>query len=239
MTEPETTAQDSDFIELRLAAAVQVNFRAWFYPFVLAIGALVTLGAAHPPDLVQASHLAILLAYMSLACTFCPLPTTPVVLWAAAPAVSHGLGLDPLVLATVCMVGTCAANMNDYYLVTFLYRYRRVQRIRRTRLYEKAAAWFERAPLATLTAASFLPIPIDVVRLLAISQGYSRGKFALATALGRWPRYLALAYFAERFSIGWQWILAILGVTVVLGLYRGLPRIAGTLRGFLDKEQAT
>jgi len=239
MPDAETGRSAAGFVELRLRRERPVNFRAWFYPFTVGFAALAWLAAQHALDVGTWGPAAALLAYMSLACTFCPVPTTPVIVWAAAPAASYGLGLHPLLVATICTLGTCVANMHDYYVLTFLYRYRPVRRIRRTRLYEKAAAWFERAPLVTLSAASFLPIPIDFVRLLAISQGYPRGLFALASCVGRWPRYLALAWFADWFGLGWQWILAILGVTIIIGLWRGLPRIVRTLAGLCAKGQQT
>jgi len=236
MSEPETAQAPDSFVELRLTGSRRLNFRAWFYPFVLLLAAVVLASGPWLRLDDQVVYLVMLLGYMSLACTFCPLPTTPVIVLAASPA---ALGIDPLLLSLVCTAGTCIANMHDYYLVTFFYRYRAVRKIRRTRLYEKAAAWFERAPFATLTAASFLPIPIDFVRLLAISQGYPRHKFVLASAVGRWPRYFLLAYFTDRFSLGRQWILAILGVTVLVGLWRGLPRIVRFLRNMGAKELST
>ncbi len=226
------------FVELRLRRGEKVNLRAWFYPFLAALAIAVLLGSQQATVPGPVPQLALLLAYMSLACTFCPLPTTPVVLWAAAPPASYGLGLHPLLLAGVCALGTAVANLHDYHLLTFLYRFRPVRRVRRARLYEKAATWFESSPFATLAAASFLPIPIDVVRLLAISQGYPRGRFAAASLVGRWPRYVALAYFADRFSLGWQWLLAILAVTVLVGLWRGVPRIAAALKSLKAKQES-
>lgn len=233
MTDARPTSGESEFVELRLGAATEPNFRAWFYPFVAALAGMVILARQPAERLGSIPHLALLLAYMSLACTFWPWPTTPVVILAASPA---GPGLHPLLVATVCTLGTCVANLHDYYVLTFLYRYRPVQKIRRTRLYERAAAWFGRAPFVTLAAASFLPIPIDFVRLLAISQGYPRRRFAAASAVGRWPRYLALAWFAHAFSLGWQWVLAILGITVLLGLWRGVPRMVQAVKGLFVKE---
>jgi len=233
MGTPDTSGSTAEFVELRLKGAAQVNFRAWFYPFVVAFAVMVLVARQPAGRYGSLPAWSLLLAYMSLACTFWPWPTTWLVMFAAVP---DGLGLDPVAVAAVCTVGTCAANLHDYYVVTFLYRYRPVRRIRRTRLYERAAAWFDRAPFTTLTAASFLPIPIDLVRLLAISQGYSRWRFTAASALGRAPRYLLLALFAERFSLGWQWILAVLVVTVLIGLWRGVPRIARTLKAFRARE---
>jgi membrane protein YqaA with SNARE-associated domain len=223
-------------VEIELGKDVRVNYRAWFYPFLVAFGAMVLM-AWQPTEVYgPLPQLAVLLAYVSLACTFCPWPTAWVVMLWSAPVAGGGFGIAPLVVATVATVGTCIANMHDYYIVTFLYRFRPVRKIRRTRWYDRAARWFDRAPFATLTAASFLPIPIDVVRLLAISQGYSRTKFVIASGIGRWPRYLALAVFAEKFDLGWQWILAVLGATVIIGLWGGLPRLIRGLKGMGAKE---
>jgi membrane protein YqaA with SNARE-associated domain len=223
-------------VELRLQRHEPIRFRAWFYPFIALLAVLAMVKVSRPDT--SLGILAAYLAYMSICCTFCPLPTTPVVLWMAAPAVGGGLGLDPLVVAVLGAAGTAIANMHDYYLLTFLYRYRPVRRVRATLLYKHFAAWYNRAPFATLAAASFLPIPVDFVRLLAISEGYSRARFALGSLVGRWPRYLLLAYLAERFDLTWQWVLGIGGATVVLGLWRGLPALARRLKGMDEANRA-
>jgi len=212
----------ADEVALRLSRHEPLSFRGWFYPFILLLAILAAVRLASG-KMSEAAVLAGMFAYLSLACTFFPLPTAWLIIWAAAPAEGHGLGLPPLLVATGGAVATAIANMHDYYLLTFLYRYKPVQKVRATGLYRRVAVWYNRAPFATLAAASFLPIPIDFVRLLAISEGYSRPKFALGSLVGRWPRYLALAVLADQFKLGWQWVLGIAGATIVLGLWRGLP----------------
>jgi membrane protein YqaA with SNARE-associated domain len=209
-------------VELRLRRHEPINLRAWFYPFILLLGILVAVKLVYG-DTSRAAVLAGLFAYLSIACTFCPLPSAWIIIWAAAPVAGGGLGIPPLWVATGGAVATALANMHDYYLLTYFYKYKPIQKIRTTGLYRRVAKWYNRAPFGTLAAASFLPIPIDFVRLLAISEGYSRPKFALGSLVGRWPRYLVFAFAAERFKLGWQWILGIAAATVVLGLWRGLP----------------
>jgi len=225
---PSDTAAD-ETQDLRLLRHERISLRAWFLPFaaLLALLAGVYLLGGEGST---AAALVMLLAYLSLACTFLPLPTAWIVIWAAAPTEGGGLGLNPWVVATVGAAGTAIANMHDYYLVTFLYRYRSVRRIRTKRWYKRVAAWYNRAPFGTLAAASFLPIPIDFVRLLAISEGYSRVKFALGSLVGRWPRYLLFAILADEFKLGWQWVVGILGATMVLGLWRGLPPVVRKIK---------
>jgi len=221
-----------DEVLLRLVRHEPLRFRPWFYSFILLLAVLAGVRVAWG-DMSRAAVLAGLFAYLSIACTFCPLPTTWIILWAAAPTDGHGLGIHPLIVATGGAAATAIANLHDYYLLTFLYRYRPVRRVRQTGLYRRVAAWYNRSPFGTLAAASFLPIPIDFVRLLAISEGYDRVKFVLGSLVGRWPRYLLVALLAERFRLGWQWVLGILGATVVLGLWRGLPPLASRLRDAL------
>jgi membrane protein YqaA with SNARE-associated domain len=229
MGESPTTESLPAEVELRLQRHEPIRFRAWFYPFVVWLVVLAGVKVLWPNT--SLALLAAYVGYMSICCTFCPLPTTPVVLWMAAPAAGGGLGMPPLAVAALGAVGTAIANMHDYYLLIFLYRYKPVRRVRTSGLYQRFAAWYNRAPFATLAAASFLPIPVDFVRLLAISEGYNRAKFAIGSLVGRWPRYLALAYMADRFNLGWQWILGIGGAIVVLGLWRGLVVLARRRKG--------
>jgi len=229
MADSSTPDAAADGRDLPLARHERLRLSGWFVPFTLLmalVGGVYLLGGEGS----TAAGLAMLFAYLSLACTFLPLPTAWIVIWAAAPAAKGGLGLDPWIVASVGAAGTAVANMHDYYLVTFLYRYQPVRRIRMTRLYRRFADWYNRSPFGTLAAASFLPIPVDVVRLLAISEGYDRAKFALGSLVGRWPRYLLFAILADAFELGWQWVVGVLGATVCLGLWRGLPPIVRRIR---------
>lgn len=230
--------EQGDSIELRLARRQPLRFRAWFYPFATMLGVLVGIRLACG-DSSKAAVLAGLFGYLSMACTFCPLPTAWVIVWAAAPVEGRGLGIHPLVVATGGAAATAVANMHDYYLLTFLYRYRPIQRVRATGVYRRVAAWYNRSPFGTLAAASFLPVPVDFVRLLAISEGYSRWRFALGSLVGRLPRYLLLAMLADRFRLGWQWVLGIAGATVVLGLWRVLVPLVRKAAGWCRARRAT
>jgi membrane protein YqaA with SNARE-associated domain len=172
-------------------AFTDLSYRAWFWCFVgvLASVAALMVGRVIPG---QYANLAGYFLYMALACTFVPLNTLWIVLWLATQ-------FPAWLVAVVGAVGTSLANLNDYYLLSYLFEFDRVKRLRERRGYQRAVAWFDRAPLLTLTTFSFLPIPVDVVRLLAISRRYSRLRFTAASFLGRFPRYFLLAR-------GWQWL---------------------------------
>jgi membrane protein YqaA with SNARE-associated domain len=209
---------DAGTVVLRYRGAVTLRLRDWFLPYGILLTTVALIYLATGRD-TTVGRMAMLFGYVSLACTFLPLPTWPAFILAAGADV----GLSPLVVATVGAAATATANMHDYYLVTFLYRYNRVKKIRKNRWYRVAARWYNRAPFGTLVAGSFLPIPIDVVRLMAISEGYPRLRFAMGSIVGRWPRYFLIAWLADRFALGWQWALGALGAMAAIGLWQGLP----------------
>jgi membrane protein YqaA with SNARE-associated domain len=139
-------------------------------------------------------------------------------LWAARE-------VDPISVAVIGSVGTCIANLHDYYIIDFLFRKEKIKKAKQTKFYRNSVAWFARAPFATLTAASFLPIPIDVVRILAVSAGYPRRCYALATFVGRLPRYLLLAYFGYELQPSNKAIFVVFLATATFGIVKGISKL--------------
>lgn len=206
-----------------VAATLDPRVLAWrpwaaaFAGFLLAASALL-LGVRETPGLDAVVTLTALFVYMSAACTFLPLPTIWIVLWAART-------VDPWTVALVAAAGTCIANLHDYYIVNALCRHGRIRKARQSQVHGDAVRWFRRAPFLTLAAASFVPIAIDVVRLLAISTDYPRRRYALATFTGRFPRYLLLAALAWQFHLSNRTIVLALAATVAVGLFKGTQKL--------------
>jgi membrane protein YqaA with SNARE-associated domain len=191
------------------AAAPALDARRWalgFAAFLAAGGGVLWLARAalREPTL---ELLTFVLLYLSLACTFLPLPTAWIVLWAAREA-------GPLPVALVATAGTCIANLHDWHLVRALWGHRRLAALRDGPGHARAVAWFRRAPFLALAGASFVPLPVDGVRLLAASAGYPRSAFVLASFAGRFPRYLLLAVLGHELAPSNG---VILGIVVVLG----------------------
>ena len=197
-----------------------ISWRRWvaaFFVFLLGCAALL-LASRDTPGLYRVEVMVLYLLYMSVAFTFLPLPTAWIVLWAARE-------VEPFSVALIGTVGTCIANLHDYYIIHYLFRVDRIKRAKQTRFYRKAVRWFERAPFLTLTAASFLPIPIDVVRILAVSTDYPRRLYALATFTGRLPRYLLLAYLGYELQLSNRAIFIVFLVTAAIGAAKGLSKL--------------
>ena len=199
-----------------------LSWRLWVSAsggFVLTAAAVLWL-AHESARLDGVATLMQLLLYMSVACTFCPLPVVWIILWAARSA-------DPLAVALVAALGTTVANLHDYYIVNALCRFGRVKEARQSRLHDDALRWFQRAPFWTLALAALVPLPIDFVRLVAISAGYPRHWYALASFVGRFPRYLLLAYLGWQLQLSNRTIVLVLALTVAVGLWKGIHHAYG------------
>jgi membrane protein YqaA with SNARE-associated domain len=153
--------------------------------------------------------------YMSLANTFIPLPTNPLIIY-------MGREYFPAMVAIVGAAGTAVANMTEYLLLGILFETRRAQRVKRTHTYQVLKRYFERSPFLLMVAVNFVPIPVDPVRWMAISVDYPRWRYVLSTFLGRIPRYYLLAWFGDRYDLSNRTILIILAATGVLVLARRL-----------------
>ena len=175
----------------------------------------------------EATKLLFFLAYMSICCTFLPLPTG----WMVAALASHqaaiaqGLSSNELVvaLATTFIVGAVGglgssmANLNDYHLFTWLLRSRRVAKVRNTRTYRAAARWFARSPFFLVVLFAFVPIPVDVIRMLAATYRYPRTAFAAANFIGRFVRYSVIAFVTYYWHLDWIAVAVLFGLAIALG----------------------
>ena len=144
--------------------------------------------------------------YMCVACQFFPIPTLPPIAFTAKI-------FDPILVAFVGAIGTCVANLNDYVILGWLFRHKKVKKIRDISSYRKLLSFFDRYAFITLSAASFLPIPVDVIRLLAISRAYSFPKYVAAAFVGRFPRYLIIAYVGKELPA--KYILVIFLISIL------------------------
>src|SRR5262245_46577204 len=110
---------------------------------------------AKPGDLppMSGSILMDYFLYMCVACQFFPIPTLPPI--AFVSKIFH-----PVLVSAVGALGTCIANLNDYAILGWLFRHRRVKKIRDIQSYRKFLTLFDRYAFLTMAAASFLPIPV-------------------------------------------------------------------------------
>jgi len=183
------------------------------------------------PEMSQAVKLLTFGIYVSLGCTFLPLPVNWIVAAVATRTVAVGTGLWDTVLL-VGVVGAAAstvANLNDYHLFTWMLRLHKVAKVRHTRIYKIAARWFDKSPFFLVVVFNILPIPVDVVRMLAASHRYPRVPFAAANFVGRFIRYGAIAYLVYYFELSVETaMLIMLALAGAMLLAKILPRLWST-----------
>jgi membrane protein YqaA with SNARE-associated domain len=231
-----------------------ISLIRWFVPMAIGLAMLFVLmrtdlfGLGAGPLGFRVRLVMFLMLYLSLACTFIPLPTTPVICWAATATLAFGEGrwgnlpgrilkaimgiwIDKtpladeamarvLLIAALGALATTVANLNEYHILTAILRHRKVAAVRNTRLYRAAIRWFNWAPWATICAFSMLPLPVDAVRLLSITFRYPRWRFVTAGYVGRFVRYFLLAFVVAKLDSqpAEQWFV-VLGITaLVVGL---------------------
>ena len=213
------------------------RLRRWFAVFLLWVGGLALTGLAafarYEAGALEAQGvwlMCIALFYLSICCVFFPAPTAWIVMLLAGNEVAliESVPLRVLVVACTCGFATGMANLNEYHVITFLLRYGRAARVRQTRPYQVVARWFGVAPFAVIAVVGFVPIPVDVVRWLAITYRYSRRRFFLAYFVGRTPRYALFAASAVWFNLTWWQILTVQAALVLLA---GAKVVRSGLRG--------
>jgi hypothetical protein len=225
----------------RIPPGTRVWF-AWFLVWLTGLAALALWLLARwehggEPLAMRAWILVLMCFYLSLCNAFVPLPTAWIILLAAAPdyALLAQPVLNILMVAVLGALATAMANLTEYHLLAYGFGGGLGQRLRATNVYTWAVRWFDRAPLQVLALVAFIPIPVDVVRWLAILRGYSRLRFGLAYLLGRSGRYLIFGGCSVFFALGARQImliqvglvLAALSARVVWWLVRrGGPRLA-------------
>jgi membrane protein YqaA with SNARE-associated domain len=149
--------------------------------------------------------------YMSLANTFIPLPTNPLIIY-------MGREFSPLTVSILGAAGTSIANTTEYLILGTFLEYRRVKKVKNTKTYLTLKRYFEITPFLLMTVINFIPVPIDPVRWMAISVDYPRLRYITSTFLGRFPRYLLLAWLGNRYNLSNTTIMILLGITVALVL---------------------
>ena len=123
----------------------------------------------------------------------------------------------------------CAGYMYMEYLNWHVYawvlNWERLEGFRSRRSVRWGVRLFARSPFWMVVVFAFTPLPFWAGRALAILHHYPLGRFMLATAVGRVPRWLFYAWFGSRMNIPVWMLVAVIVVpaAVVIGgrLLRG------------------
>lgn len=196
---------------LRRLRRLQLNryWRAFFLALTLcaAAGTLVVWLA---PELAGLFLLGI---YSIPSNSIIPVPHEPGILYFAK-------FYHPALVALVATVGTVIVCFADYAIVEAAMRHPKISGAREARLFRWSVKWMTRYPFLIIVLFTLTPLPIYVVRVLAPASGYPIGRYILAQIVGRFPRFLALAYVGYLFPIP-GWALAAMFVALLVAMWLG------------------
>jgi membrane protein YqaA with SNARE-associated domain len=100
----------------------------------------------------------------------------------------------------------------NWHVYAWVLNWERMEGFRSRRSVRWGVRLFSRSPFWMVVVFAFTPLPFWAGRALAILHHYPLGRFMVATAVGRVPRWLFYAWFGSRMNIP-AWILV--GVIVV------------------------
>lgn len=139
-----------------------------------------------------------------------PLPHEPGLLYFSQLA-------SPLALATAGALGAALAALLDQAFIGWAFRGRGGAKLRRSKSWRWLTRMLLKAPLVTVAIVSFTGFPpIQAVRLVVLaSGGVSARRYAIATAVGRFPRFYLIA-LAGRALAPPGWIVAVVTIAFLL-----------------------
>lgn len=127
--------------------------------------------------------------------------------------------------AAAATAGTVVAGYMDHTVFTPVLNLEGRQAYKERPLYRRAAGWFARWPFPTLVLAGFTPVPFWPFKFLTFSAHYPLERYLAALVVGRFPRYVVLAWVGRVLEVP-NWILfGFFLVVIVLYLVKAGPRV--------------
>ena len=182
--------------------------RYWRW-FLAGLVALLAIGGAAVVIDPELGGLVALALYCIPTNSVLPLPHEPGILYFAR-------SYDPIWIALVATAASTITSFADYAMVGAAMKHPRMVGIRGTRMFRWAVRWMKRWPFAIVVVFSLTPLPITVIRILAPASGYPIGRYVVAQAIGRLPRFLVLAWLGSEFHFPTWLLIAMFGALLAV-----------------------
>ncbi len=125
----------------------------------------------------------------------------------------------PLWIAVVGCAGAALVGFADYAIVEAAIRHPKMARTREAKLFQWSVKWMARWPFAIIALFALIPVlPVYVVRVLAPASHYPVWRYILAQTVGRFPRFLALAWLGATIHFP-TWALLLMFAILLGALY--------------------
>lgn len=150
-------------------------------------------------------------------------PHEPVVIW-------YGSQGGIWWTAVAASVGTLVAGFLDHSVFVPVMNLKGLTGYKEKAWYQKAAELFMKYPFAVIVVTGFTPIPFFPFKFLSFSLHYPLWKYLSALLIGRFPRYVLLAWIGHVIHIpGWL-LIAIFGGAILGYALKAGPEVLRYLK---------
>lgn len=150
-------------------------------------------------------------------------PHEPVVIW-------YGSVGNIWWTALAASAGTLVAGFLDHSVFVPVMNLRGLTGYKEKAWYMKAARLFMKYPFAVIVVAGFTPIPFFPFKFLSFSLRYPLWRYLSALLIGRFPRYVLLAWIGHVIHIPAWLLVAIFGGAILAYAVKAGPEILSFLR---------
>lgn len=150
-------------------------------------------------------------------------PHEPVVIW-------YGSVGNIWLTAAAASAGTLVAGFLDHSVFVPVMNLKGLTGYKEKGWYRKAAGLFSKYPFAVIVVAGFTPIPFFPFKFLSFSLHYPLSRYLSALLIGRFPRYVLLAWVGHVINIPTWLLVAIFGGAILAYAVKAGPEILRYLR---------
>lgn len=150
-------------------------------------------------------------------------PHEPVVIW-------YGSVGSIWWTAIAASAGTLVAGFLDHSVFVPVMNLKGLTGYKEKAWYQKAANLFSRYPFAVIVVAGFTPIPFFPFKFLSFSLHYPLWRYLSALLIGRFPRYVLLAWVGHVIDIPTWLLVAIFGGAILAYAIKAGPEVVRYLR---------
>ena len=158
-------------------------------------------------------------------------PLSPVFPASFEPLVMEAAKYERAIWVTlVALVAYLYMEYLNWHLYSWVLSRGMLEPLRNKPWVQRTVIQFGRIPFATVVFFAFTPLPFWIVRCIAIFDGYALGRFMVATAVGRFPRFYLYAWLGAVLRVPTVILVSVIfgagAIVIVSRLAQGKPILA-------------
>ena len=123
----------------------------------------------------------------------------------------------PLLIAAVGATLSCGVEAINYKVYNWMAGIPQLDRLREKAVSGRLVKLFEKKPFLVVWLFAWTPAPDWAARILGVLSGFPLRKYVLAFLLGRFPKFLFLAWLGRELPISTRALILIAVATVFIG----------------------